>query len=153
MVLVEGEIAASTDAFPLLYDDIRRHHVVVHGSDPFADLTISDRHKRLRVEQELREARTRLRRAVIDGMGQKEALAGAVIRKAKQIRSALYALLTLKGVACEDRTHLLLAKAGEVWGLDTSRILTAVEAPEEAHDALVKVLDAAIADVDAMGDG
>ncbi|HEY8091779.1 MAG TPA: nucleotidyltransferase domain-containing protein [Polyangiaceae bacterium] len=152
MVLTEGEIAASTDTFPLLYDDIRRHHVVVHGGDPFAKLAISDRHRRLRVEQELREARTRLRRAVIDGLGVKEALAGAVTRKAKQIRSALYALFVLKGVTCEDRTHVLLAKAGELYGVDTSKILQASEAPEEAHDALVKVLDAAIADVDAMGD-
>jgi predicted nucleotidyltransferase len=152
MVLVEGEIAASTDVFPLLYDDIRRHHVVLHGADPFVDLTISDRHRRIRVEQELREARTRLRRAVIDGMGVKEALAGAVTRKAKQIRSPLYALFVLAGVACEDRTHLLLEKAGERWKIDTSKILHAAEAPEAAHDALVKVLDAAIAEVDAMGD-
>jgi predicted nucleotidyltransferase len=152
MVLVEGEIAASTDAFPLLYDDIRRHHVVLHGADPFAELTISDRHRRLRVEQELREARTRLRRAVIDGLGLKDALAGAVVRKAKQIRTPLHALLALRGVTCEDRSQVVLAKAGELYGVDTSKILGAAVAPEDAHDALVKVLDAAIADVDAMGD-
>jgi len=153
MILVEGEIAASTDAFPILYDDIRRNHIVLRGSDPFADLVISDRHRRLRVEQELREAQIRLRRAVVDGLGRKEALAGAVIRKAKQIRSPLYALFQLRGVACDDRTHLLLDKAGALYGIDTSMILKASEAPEEAHDALVKVLTAAIAEVDAMGDG
>jgi predicted nucleotidyltransferase len=152
MILEEGEIARSTDVFPLLYDDIRRHHVVVRGSDPFAGLTISDRHKRLRAEQELREARTRLRRAVVDAGGAKEALAGAVIRKAKQIRVALHALLSLRGVECEDRTHLLLEKAATLYGLDTSKILLAHEAPEDAHDALVKLLDAAIADVDRLGD-
>ncbi|HEY3821570.1 MAG TPA: nucleotidyltransferase domain-containing protein [Polyangiaceae bacterium] len=150
MILVEGEIAASTDAFPVLYDDIRRNHIVVRGADPFADLVISDRHRRLRVEQELREARIRLRRAVVDGLGRKEALAGAVIRKAKQIRSPLYALFQLRGVACEDRTHVLLEKAGELYGVDTSMILKATEAPEKAHDALVKLLDAAIAEVDGM---
>jgi predicted nucleotidyltransferase len=153
MILVEGEIARSTDVFPLLYDDIRRHHVVVRGTDPFEGLVISDRHRRLRVEQELREARTRLRRAVVDGLGGKEALAGAVMRKAKQIRSSLYALLQLRGVPCEDRTHLLLEKAGALYGVDTSSILRAAEEPEQAHDALVKVLDAAIAEVDGMEDG
>ncbi len=86
MILVEDEIAPSTDAFPILYDDIRRNHVVLRGADPFADLAISDRHRRLRIEQELREAQIRLRRAVVDGLGRKDALAGAVVRKAKQIR-------------------------------------------------------------------
>jgi predicted nucleotidyltransferase len=153
MILVEGEIAASTDCFPILYDDIRRNHIVLRGADPFAGLVISDRHRRLRVEQELREAQIRLRRAVADGLGRKEALAGAVIRKAKQIRSPLYALFQLRGVVCDDRTHLLLEKAGELYGVDTSMILRAAEEPEKAHDALVKVLTAAIAEVDAMGDG
>jgi hypothetical protein len=37
MILVEAEIAAATDCFPLLYDDIRRHHVGLYGKDPFAD--------------------------------------------------------------------------------------------------------------------
>jgi predicted nucleotidyltransferase len=152
MILVDGEIARSTDVFPLLYDDIRRHHVVVRGADPFADLVISDSHRRLRIEQELRDARTRLRRAVVDGLGSRQALAGAVLRKAKQIRSPLYALLRLGGVECEDRTHVVLERAGAKYGVDTSKILGASEAPEEAHDALVKVLDAAIAEVDALGE-
>jgi predicted nucleotidyltransferase len=149
MILTEDEIAKATDVFPILYDDIRRHHVVLRGSDPFAGLTIDDHHWRLRIEQELREAQIRLRRAVVDSMGRKEALAGAVVRKAKQIRSPLYALFQLQGVACEDRTHLLLAKAGERYRVDTSMILRAPEEPEKAHDALVQVLAAAIAEVDA----
>jgi predicted nucleotidyltransferase len=151
MILVEDEIAPSTDAFPILYDDIRRNHVVLRGADPFADLAISDRHRRLRIEQELREAQIRLRRAVVDGLGRKDALAGAVVRKAKQIRSPLFALLSLRGVTCEDRTHAVLEKAGELYGVDTSTILRANEGPEKAHDALVKLLAAAIGDVDGMG--
>jgi predicted nucleotidyltransferase len=152
MVLVESEIGRSTDVFPILYEDIQRHHIVVHGKDPFKDLVISKRHRRLRVEQELREAEIRLRRAVIDSLGAKDVLSGAVIRKAKQIRAPLYALFQLRGVECEDRTQPLLEKAGQLYGVDTSSILRAREAPEKAHDALVSVLRAAIAEVDAMED-
>ena len=57
MILVEGEILASTDAFPVLYDDIKRNHIVLRGADPFADLVISDRHRRLRVAQVRTKAR------------------------------------------------------------------------------------------------
>jgi hypothetical protein len=83
-------------------------------------------------------------------MSGRDALAGAVMRKAKQIRAPLYALFQMLGVASEDRTHLLLEKAGQRYKVDTSKILRAREAPDEAHDALVKVLGAAIAEVDAM---
>jgi predicted nucleotidyltransferase len=153
MVLVESEILQSTDVFPILYDDIKRHHIVLRGIDPFANLVTSSRHRRLRIEQELREAEIRLRRAVVDGLGSKDALAGAVTRKAKQIRAPLYALLELRGIPCEDRTRPLLAKVGELYQIDTSMILRAREEPEEAHDALVKVLRAAIAEVNAMEQG
>jgi predicted nucleotidyltransferase len=149
IILTEAEIPRSTDVFPLLYDDIRRHHVVLTGKDPFADLTISDRNRRVRIEQELREAQVRLRRAVVDGLGVGDALAGVVIRKAKQVRPTLSALFRLRGIECEDRTQKLLEKAKEVYGVETSLILQAREAPEKAHDQLVAVLDAAIADVDA----
>jgi predicted nucleotidyltransferase len=152
MILVEDEIARSTDVFPLLYEDIQRHHVVLFGSDPFAGLVISDSHRRLRIEQELREALIRLRRAVVDSAGKKEALAGAVLRKAKQVRSPLYGLLRLRGVECEDRTQAVLDRTGAKYGIDTTKILRPNEAPEEAHDALVKLLEAAIAEVDNLGD-
>jgi predicted nucleotidyltransferase len=153
MVLLENEISHSTDVFPILYEDIARHHVVLFGKDPFKDLAINKKHRRLRIEQELREAEVRLRRAVIDSLGAKEALAGAVIRKAKQIRAPLFALLELKGVSCEDRSQSVLEKAGERYGVDTKPILRARESSEEGHDALVRLLRAAIAEVDAMEDG
>jgi hypothetical protein len=58
----------------------------------------------------------------------------------------------MRGVACEDRTHAVLAKAGERYHVETSAILSAPEDPERAHDALVQVLTAAIADVEASED-
>ncbi len=89
MVLKHDNIAAASDVFPLLYDDVRQRHVVLSGSDPFVDLKIKDTHRRLRIEQELREARIRMRRAVVDALGSEADIAGAVARKVKQIRGPL----------------------------------------------------------------
>ena len=44
-------------------------HVALSGTDPFSGLNVHDTHRRLRIEQELREARIRMRRAVVDAMG------------------------------------------------------------------------------------
>jgi hypothetical protein len=153
MILTEAEIPRAADAFPLLYDDIKRCHVVFHGTDPFAPLHIDERHLRLRIEQELREAQIRLRRAVVDGLGAGDRLAGAVERKARQIRGPLFAWLALRETAAaSDHLDEVFAKAGEVLGIDAKPILRARETPNEAHDALRVLIGRAVDDVDRRDD-
>ena len=150
MILTESEIGRAADVFPLLYDDIQRCNVVLAGSDPFAGLTISNKNRRLRIEQELREAQIRLRRAVVDGMTSSEALAGAVVRKVRQIRGPLHALLRLHGIEGSDLLADVLAAAGGLVGVDTAPLARAIEAPVEAHTALIALLDAAVENVDRL---
>lgn len=152
IILTADEIARAADVFPLLYDDIKRCHVTLHGASPFDSLAIADKHRRLRIEQDLREAQIRLRRAVVDGLGASNALAGAVLRKAKQVRGPLHALLELKGIACDDDLASVLTKSGEVWGADAATIRKAKEEPGKAHDALVALLAKATDDADKMED-
>lgn len=152
MVLVADEIPRAADVFPVFYDDIQRHHQVLHGSDPFEGLKIERAHLRLRVEQELREAQIRLRRAVIDALGSADALAGVVARKIKQVRSPLRALLALEGMQVDDDLVAVLRAAGETWKVDTAPLSHAKEDPRGAHAALVKLLGAAIDDADTMSE-
>jgi predicted nucleotidyltransferase len=152
MILTAGEIPRAADVFPLLYDDIRRCHILLAGADPFSALTISDKHRRLRVEQELREAQIRLRRTVVDAQGAAEPLAGAVFRKLRQIRGPLRALLALRGQEIGDGFEDVIAKAAALYALDAAPLRRVHEAPEAAHDALAKLLAAAVDDVDRMED-
>jgi predicted nucleotidyltransferase len=151
-ILVESEIAGASDAFPLLYDEIKHHNVLLAGRDPFVAVEVHDTHRRLRIEQELREAQIRLRRAVTDAFGAPEAIAGAVARKVKQVRTPLHALLALKGIPCAPDLAAVLTKAGEIYGVD----VTPLHAPSEsspdvetsaAHAALVALLTKSIEDV------
>jgi predicted nucleotidyltransferase len=150
MILTEQEIAGASDCFPLLYDELKSTHIVLDGRDPFADVAVLDTHRRLRIEQELREAQIRLRRAVTDAGGAREAIGGAVVRKVKQIRSPLHALLSLKGIACPSDLPSVIAKAGETWKVDLAPLRTARETPDAAHAALVSLLSKTIEDVNAM---
>jgi hypothetical protein len=145
------EIARAADAFPLLYSDIRRRHLTLRGDDPFAALEVSPRHLRVRIEQELREAQIRLRRAVADSRGAKELLAGAVVRKVRQIRSPLRAVLELAGAAdARDDLASVLAAAAKEWSLDLAPLSRARERRRvSARCAASGASDAAIADVDA----
>jgi predicted nucleotidyltransferase len=153
MILKRDNLARAADVFPLLYDDLRQRHVVLSGRDVFAGLAVADTHRRLRIEQELREARIRMRRAVVDALGSESEITGAVARKVKQVRSPLHALLCLKGKECDDRLEAVLAAAGREYGLDTSPLTRVREQPEAAHTALRALLDFAIEDVDRLPDG
>jgi predicted nucleotidyltransferase len=150
MILTESEIAGASDAFPLLYDEIKQRHVLLTGRDPFASVEVHDTHRRLRIEQELREAQIRLRRAVTDAFGAREAIAGAVVRKIKQVRAPLHALLALKGIVCEPDLASIIAKVGETYGVDVAPLRAARESPDVAHATLVALLTKTIDDVNAM---
>lgn len=153
MVLDESEIPRSADVFPLLYEDIASCHHLAHGKDVFSDVKVHPEHRRLRIEQELRELEIRLRRVVTDNAADPENLASALERKVKQLRSPLNALVRLHGKAPQDSVHSVLEAAGEVFGLKLSALMDTAGAPEAAHELLAKLLRAAVDDVDKMEPG
>lgn len=154
VILTEAELPGMADAFPLLFDEIRRWHLTLVGRDLFAAAEVHDTHRRLRIEQELREALINLRLAVTDALGAREAIAGAVARKTHQVRRALFALLDLKKIPCKaaDLTSVL-ACAGSHYAVDVAALATPRDAPEAAHAALTALLRAAIDDVNALSTG
>lgn len=145
--LTAAEIPGAGDAFPLLYDDIKRFNIVLHGADPFEKVVVHDTHRRVRIEQELREAQVWLRRAVTDAMGAREAVGGSVARKIRQVRRPLAALLKLRAVDCKDDVASVFRAAGERYGVDVSALGAPRDNAEAAHDALTSLLAAAITDV------
>ncbi|MBX3227118.1 MAG: nucleotidyltransferase domain-containing protein [Labilithrix sp.] len=149
----ESELAGACDAFPLLYDEVKRWHIRVFGEDALAKVVVHDTHRRLRIEQELREAVFWLRRAVTDSLGAREAVGGSVLRKIRQVRRPLAALLALRGVEHKADVASVVAAAGAHYGVDVSSLAAPRERPEEAHAALTKLLGHAIEDVDRVSTG
>ena len=152
-ILTEAELPGSADAFPLLFDEIRRWHITLVGRDPFVGARVHDTHRRLRIEQELREAQIGLRRAVTEALGAREAIAGAVARKTHQVRRAIHALLDLKKIPCKEDLTSVVACAGQLYGVDVATLAAPREHPEEAYAVLTALLAAAIDDVYALSTG
>ncbi|MBK6922068.1 MAG: nucleotidyltransferase domain-containing protein [Deltaproteobacteria bacterium] len=148
IVLRLDELRSAADVFPLLYDDIRSRNIVLRGENPFAGLQILDEHRRLRIEQELREARIRLRRVAAESVSVPRMLAGAVERKLKQMRGPLHALATLRGFAGDDDAAAVISACAKQYQLDLTGLARVRDQPLEAYDAMVRLLEAAIADVD-----
>ncbi len=147
MILTKDEIPRSADCFPLLYGDLARTSVPLSGSNPFTGLEVPDHHKRLRIEQELRELRIRMRRVATDNAGQ-TSYAGAVERKLKQARDPLWSLLTLRGDKSEDSIEAVLAACAKAYSLDLAPLKRVREDAKGAFDTLGKLIDSALHDVD-----
>ncbi|HTJ83074.1 MAG TPA: nucleotidyltransferase domain-containing protein, partial [Polyangiaceae bacterium] len=107
--------------------------------------------RRLRVEQELRDASLALRRAAADSRGEPRALAAAVERVVSRIRLPLRGLLDLLGVACESSgLDAVLIKAGKKLVAPTSRLGRPSAQPEESYDELAALLAKAVAAADTL---
>ena len=147
MILRRDEIPRAADVFPLLYDDVRECNILLAGEDPFVDLHVSDRHRRLRIEQELREARIRLRRMVADSDRGAAGLREIVRRKLKQLRSPLRALMRLRGEEVAIDGESVTRAACAAYGVDAG-VLLGSASPSSSYDLLTRLIDAAIDDVD-----
>jgi len=147
MIVTKAEIPRSADCFPLLYSDLARTSVTLAGENTFKGLTVPTHHTRLRIEQELRELRIRMRRVVTDSATHTN-YAGAVDRKLKQARDPLWALLELRGEKTDDTLEAVLGGCAEAYSIDLAPLRRVREQPKAAFDTLGKLFDAALADVD-----
>lgn len=148
IIVTRDEIARSSDCFPLFYGDLATG-VVLHGTNPFAELTIAASHKRLRIEQELREVRIRMRRLATD-LSNQPMFANAIDRKIKQARSPLRALLALRGRAVSPELGVVLDAACAEFSGDVAALKAVREDAKAAFRALSELIDHALHVVDVM---
>lgn len=149
VLLMNNELARGADVFPLWFEDMRGCHSVLWGNDVLADLVIHDEHKRLRIEQELRDARLRLRTLQLSEVG--DAILGvSLTRMTRQLRSPLHALLALLGKPSKDDVENVLRVAAEAWRVELAPLVTPQRDPRASLRALRALLDAAVQEADAL---
>jgi predicted nucleotidyltransferase len=152
ILLSASEIPRAADVFPLLYTDIKQEHIVLVGSNPFAELDISESHQRLRIEQELRDARIRLRRIIVESVNSPRQLLAPLSHKLKQIRSPLHILLQLKKTPAPSSHFKDVLEASCSHYQLAPEPLLQLNDPHSACATLVSLLDAAIHEVDQLHD-
>jgi predicted nucleotidyltransferase len=70
LLLTPEDIRRSADIFPVEFLDICEHHVLLHGTDFFAELSVDPRHLRFQIEHELKAKLLSLREAYLAGLDQ-----------------------------------------------------------------------------------
>jgi predicted nucleotidyltransferase len=109
LVLLEDEIAAAAEAFAVKYFDILHRRRVLHGTDPFATLTISDEALQRRVSQVLLNLTLRLRHTLL--LGNDAGRARALVDAIGPLRASAVALQELASQPLSEPREALLALA------------------------------------------
>ena len=118
LLLTPAEVARAADAFPTKFLDIKHHHIVLAGTDPFAGLEVSRERVRMRVEQELRNLLLRLRHGYIAVGSDAAMLTQTMARVARPLALGLQALLQLAGKEVPDRSADIFEAAVAAFGLE-----------------------------------
>jgi hypothetical protein len=137
MILTPGELPAAALAFPTKFLDIKDHHVVLAGTDSFADLNVPREAIRRRVAQQLRNTALRLRRRYLAIVDDREAQAATLAGTARPLALEAAALLRLVGkqVPEEDRTAAIFAAAATAFDLDHDALASLAELRQELETA------------------
>jgi len=118
MVLTEDDLRRSTDVFPIKFQDIQQHHLMLRGKDVLADLHIARDHLRLRCEQEMKNLLFRLRQLYLHRAHRPELLEGTLSSTIPSFLGDLSALLMLKTGHTPTGNKAVADAASRELGLD-----------------------------------
>jgi hypothetical protein len=139
MILTPAEVRAAALDFPTKFLDIKDHHLVLAGADPFAGLDVPRDAVRRGVARELRNLALRLRRRYLVVYDDADAQAGVLARVARPLAIGAAALLRLAGkpAPADDRSAAVFDAASSAFDLDRdalARLAALRQGGEEAAD-------------------
>ncbi len=120
LVLAEREWRDSTDVFPIEYEDIRAHHRLLAGRDPWPGLRVEHADVRRQLEQELMGKLIHLRQAYAAEWGSPKRLAELVGGTRAGFLTMLRAVLRLAGHATPASSEALVRDAAALIGFSST---------------------------------
>ncbi len=122
LILTQEELQRSLDLFPLEYLEIKDHHVLLSGRDPFPELDVPTWNLRLQCEQELRGNLLRLRQRFVEGAGKPEAAAMLLPLSLTALLPCVRGLIRLLGYPVPGGAEALLNDLRARLGVDVSAL-------------------------------
>ena len=122
LVLTDQEWRDSADAFPIEYEDIRAHHRVLAGRDPWRGVSVQREHVRRQLEQELMGKLMHLRQAFAAYWNTPKQLDAVVRETQSSFLTMLRAVLRLSGRNVPVAPDGLMHEAGVLIGFAPDRL-------------------------------
>ncbi len=123
LFLTQEELQRSADAFPLELLDIKAHHVLLEGRDPFPGLRVTTAHVFFQCEQELRGNLLRVRQCYVEGWGRIEAIQALLPLSLTALLACLRGLYRLLGHPSSGNSQAALDDLNAVLNVDPSVFL------------------------------
>jgi predicted nucleotidyltransferase len=120
LMLTRDELKLSAELFPLEYAEMKDHHVLLGGEDPFETLPIDLGRLLLQSQQEISGNLVRLRQRLVEGGGRPEAIAILLALSVTSLLPALRGLLRATGRSYRSTTDALLDQVESEFGMDLS---------------------------------
>lgn len=164
MILTPAEVRRSAEAFPTKFFDIKNHHIVLAGADPFSGLDVTRKQLLRRAEQELHNLLMRLRRRYVSIVGDSARLTQTLAEMARPFAIELTSLLVGldKEVPEDDRSAVIFEAATTAFGLDAEILAELAEVrhgaeqpadPAGLYRGVLKAVTLAAETADRMSEG
>jgi hypothetical protein len=148
LVMTSDEFRRSVDAFPLEYQAIIDHHIVITGTPPFAGVVVPANELRRACETQAKGHLVHLRQSWLDAAGHTSDLAERVAGSAMPLRVLLRQVASLRGEAAMDAAQF--ATAAFPAHADILRAVLALERDPIGAKALVPRLGEYLAATEAV---
>ncbi len=131
LMLSSEEVRNSTDCFPIEFHDIREHHRVLFGENVAAGMDIPTGFYRAQVEHDLRAKLLRLRQKASGILSDTDVLRRLLVDSVATFCVLVRHALILRDEVAPVKKREVIARAGQVLGLDTAPFLTLLDLREE----------------------
>jgi len=127
LIMTRSYLQGSQDSYPIEFLNMKRHYIVVFGTDVLAELTFDQCHIRLQLERELRGKLLNLRSGYLATGGNTRKIRELIILSLTAFISLFSALLYLKNIEIPHGKREVIAAAGKAFGIDALLFLKCEE--------------------------
>ncbi len=122
LIFTEREWRASGDVFAIEYEDIRQHHRLLAGQDPWSGIRIERADVRRQLERELMEKLVRLRQAYAGLRDQPKQLSRVIVGSSGGFFTMLRTVLRLAGRPVPGPAEAVVKEAATVVGFAAAEL-------------------------------
>jgi len=122
LVLTEWELRQSLDVFPLEYFEIKEHHLLLAGRDPFSSLPLNESNLLIQCRQGIIGNLFRVRQRFLEGLARPEAIRTLLPISLMALVPCLRGLFRLMGYASGGTTEVFLQRLSDQLSIETKAL-------------------------------
>ncbi len=136
MVICKNEMARSYRAFAIKFESIRRNYILLHGQDPFAQISPDTQLLRFLTEQALRDIRLRCIYLYVTGQNHRERYLNYLVHIIPRLFTDLGTALRIEGIEVPSDFNDRLAVFKKAWGQEAGILGDLLKLKQNVQDLM-----------------